>query len=36
MAQLVRHPPLDLGAGHDLGVVELSLALGSVLSGASA
>lgn len=35
MAQLVMHPPLDFGAGHDLGVVGLSLALGSVFSAAS-
>ena len=31
MAQWVKHPTLDFGSGHDLGVVRLSPASGSVL-----
>lgn len=36
MAQLVMHPPLDFGAGHDPGAVGSSPALGSVLRAESA
>ena len=31
MAQLVKHPTLDLGSGHDLTVCELSPVSGSAL-----
>ena len=32
MAQLVKHQTLDFGSGHNLQVMRLSLASGSVLS----
>ena len=35
VAQLVKHLTLDLGSGHDLRVVGLSLATGFVFSGES-
>ena len=31
MAQLIEHPTLDFGSGHDLRVVRLSPVLGSAL-----
>ena len=36
MAQSVEHPTLGFGSGHDLRVMGLSPALGSMLSGESA
>ena len=36
MAQSVESPTLGFGSGHDLRVVRLSPALGSMLSGESA
>ena len=35
MAQLVKHPSLDFGSGHDLRVLGLSPASGSTLRGES-
>ena len=36
MAQSVKHLILGFGSGHDLQVMRLNLALGSLLSGKSA
>ena len=35
LAQLVKQPTLDLGSGHDLGIMRLNFTLVSVLSAES-